>query len=1158
MPQFRRMLFSPSFAWALLTIFLLIDMAAAQDLVKQFITPPNRHRPETWFHLIGGNVNKEKLTADLEAVSSAGLKGIQLFHGRGRKWPGVSPQIQSLSPQWEAMIDHVANESRRLGLRFTMQNCPGWAMSGGPWITPDKAMRHVISSRTVVSGGEQVFLALDTPQPCEEPWRDYRDIAVLAFPTPEGDRNNWLSPVKVRSNRAGNWRELLAREDGVSVRLEAADEPVWVEFEFSTPLAIRSIELPPVELLMARRNFDPETRILVQAATESGWVDLANHSVPRGTWQDRQPEYPLVLAVSDAKASRYRILFDNQYPIDLSYLRLSSAARMHDWRGQAGFALRSLKRNDTPEQAPEAWVSRSSIIDLSERVDDQGRLTWEAPSGDWTIVRFGHVNTGVKNKPAPPEATGFECDKLSPAGAEQHFAGYLGRVTRAGGPADRGRLHGMLIDSWECYTQTWTPLMERAFEERQGYRLRPWLPALAGWVIDSPHASERFLRDWRATISDLLVENYFGRMAQLSRDQGLRVSFETALGDVSPGDILEYFGRADIPMCEFWQPNDPHYGGLEAKPIAPTVSAAHIYGKPRIAAEAFTNIPNRWKDHPFALKNFADRAFSQGVTQLVFHTYTHNPSDLPPGSSFGSSIGSPFLRNQTWWKHMPLFTEYLARCQLMLEQGQPVADVLWYLGDDLDHKPRQDTAFPTGYRYDYLNADALKHRITVSKGLLRVPEGTAWRVLWLAPEQCRRLTPDTLEAIKRLLHAGATVIGVPPESNPSLSRSSHANLTFDALVNELWGPHPKESGRRAIGSGTLLWGGDLRTTLVDLGIQPDVAGARSAVWNHRDVGSTQIYFVAADRLGSLDANLRFRAKGSPEFWDPMTGQVRRAAVYWQGEHGTTVAMQLPAAGSTFVVFHHEPASPAYTSFSFNGKVLVDSTDTSRVDTGKPFPHFGLSQHEPIQPWIDPPPLVGCMLPDGKRYIAWNDGIYRFGRKNREALVLSISGTKTIGLEEDWELSFPPGWGVPDRLFLDKIQPWSDLPHEAVRHFSGSAIYKMNRAAPSLAEDERLWLDLGRVGDIATVSVNGAEVATLWAPPFRVDITPYAKEENLEISVEVTNTWHNRLVYDAIQPVGGRKTWTIHPPDADSALTCSGIKGPVSLRVAKVVDLPAGP
>lgn len=99
--------------------------------VKNFQLPPKIYHPETWFHLIGGNVSKPGITADLEALSAAGLSGIQLFHGQfGGLWPGVEPQIACLSPSWEETIKHAAEECRRLGLRFTMQNCPGWSMAG--------------------------------------------------------------------------------------------------------------------------------------------------------------------------------------------------------------------------------------------------------------------------------------------------------------------------------------------------------------------------------------------------------------------------------------------------------------------------------------------------------------------------------------------------------------------------------------------------------------------------------------------------------------------------------------------------------------------------------------------------------------------------------------------------------------------------------------------------------------------------------------------------------------------------------------------------------------------------------------------------------------------------------------------------------------------
>lgn len=1139
-----------------------------ETLEAGFERPPLSVRPETWFHLIGGNVSRKGLTRDLEAVKGAGLRGIQLFHGQfGGPWPGVEPQIACLSPDWDGMIRHVADECRRLGLRFTMQNCPGWAMSGGPWITPEKAMRHLVWSRRDVPGGKAVEGPLARPEPSREPWRDYRDVAVLAFLTPDGDTGEPLVPVRVASGGGGDeaaWRAVLAGKKNAKVRLEPGSEEraPWVEVHFAAPVRLRSIELPPVEKFALRRNFDPGAVLRVQAVTETGLVDVARREIPRSNWQD---DRPLTLALPDVLAGAFRLTFELRHPIEIDALTLSSAARIDDWQGQGGHVLRSLAKDGgvtSLRQDAAAWIAENRVVDLTDRYDSAtGRLDWQAPAGrSWTIVRFGHVNTGARNKPAPKEATGFECDKLSVAGAEQHFAGYIGRLSAPGGPADGGRLQGMLIDSWECHTQTWTPAMEREFGARRGYALRSWLPAIAGWVVGDPDRSTRFLRDWRATISDLLVDNYFGRMASLGRERGLTLLFETAIGDVSPGDLLQYFGQADIPMCEFWQPNDPHWGGLETKPIRPCVSAAHLYGKPIVAAEAFTSTTLRWNEHPFMLKHLADRHFTYGLNHLVFHTYTHNPrEDLVPGTSFGAGIGTPFIRGQTWWRHMPDFVDYLARCQWLLTKGRPVADVLWYLGDEVDHKPRQDASFPNGYTFDYLNADVLQRRLRVADGLLATPEGLTWKVLWL--RDCRRLTVPTLERLHALVEGGATVIGSAPLAPAGLAGGHEDERKFGALVHALWGEAPGASGERRIGAGRLLWGGDFGEALRRCGVEPDVSGTTSATWCHRAHEGRQLYFVAAGRETPLRANLRFRAVGRPEFWDPLTGGRRSAPVRLAEGVFTTIAMDLPAAGSVFVVFNEGEEAAAARSAVVRverdgGLPLVDVRDSARVDRAAPAAVQGLGKTETVQPWVAQAPLDAEIDVDRGRLLAWRAGRYRVVRADGSSGSAEVrDGPGMIALDGPWVLNFPGGWEVPPRIELPTLRPWSDLEPAAVRHFSGSATYACAFELPRVNWDRRVVLDLGRVAVIAEVSVNGRPAARLWAAPYCADITPFLRDGINRIEVMVTNTWFNRLAYDAGLPAGQRRTWTLAAPKAGTPPEPAGLLGPVVLRIGRAVPLP---
>ncbi|MDR1155392.1 MAG: hypothetical protein LBL04_11850 [Bacteroidales bacterium] len=876
-----------------------------------FKVPPKVYHPETWFHYIGGNVAEKGITADLEAIAGAGLSGIQLFHGQfGGPWPGVSPQIACLSPLWDNAVRHTAEESRRLGLRFTMQNCPGWAMSGGPWIEPSNAMRHLVWSRTDVDGSATVNRALPLPQPSNEPWRDYRDITVLAFPTPLDDTGEPLQPQSIKSNRQEMpWADCLAGNPEGKITLPPAREgdATWIEVTFPGATTVRTVELSSINGYNHPWCYVPGVTVTLQAILPGGATqDVLHTDLPQSSWQD---DRPISLACSEVPNVRtYRVLIRNKHDMALGSLRLFSAARKNNWESEAGWTLRSLIRESVqPKQSKAAFIDPLRIRDITTAMDRQGNLQWQAPAGKWTILRIGHVNTGMRNGPAPPEGTGWECDKLSDAGPNAQFAGYIGRLSGSGGPLANGLLNGMLMDSWECKTQTWTGDMEAEFNRISGYRLRTWLPAVFGYVLGDPETTTRFLRDWRAVIGDLFANRFYGGMARLAKSNGLSITYETAAGDIFPADILEYFKYADVPMCEFWQPfGEAFVGSLNFKPVKPAASAARIYGKPRVAAEAFTSFALTWDEHWDMLKEVANINCIEGVTHLVFHTYTHNPQTdfLPPGTAFGSGIGTPFLRGQTWWRHMPEFTTYLARCTYMLERGKPVSDVLWYLGDEINHKPDQEAPFPHGFKYDYCNPDVLLNRLAVRNGMLVTPEGVSYRVLWL-PDNVRML-PQTLEKLYALVRDGATIIGDAPHGLATLTDAAGAQKRFDAAVANIWGKTAKPGSRKA-GKGTVVSGMALSEALNRLNIRPDVTG--DALWLHRSIDGADWYFVCAPEGSGFNGTLDFRSKGSVEIWDPLTGEVTMANARSNGR--TQVTLDLPKAGSCFVVFR-KTAQPGRT------------------------------------------------------------------------------------------------------------------------------------------------------------------------------------------------------------------------------------------------------
>ena len=1062
---------------------------SAQDETN-FQQPPKVFYPETWFHFIGGNVSKEGIDADLKAIRDAGISGIQWFHGYfGGPWPGTGHQLTTLSPEWEDMVGYLGRKAESLGLRLTVQTCPGWSMAGGPWITPENAMRELVWSRTDVPVGTKVSGPLAKGIVSNEAWRDYRDIMVLAFPTPLGDTGEPLRPSVTEAGDE-SWKALLEGSNEKDLSLKPGSSGT-VSFTLPKGSVIRTLELPPVGAFSHNFCYDPGISVKLTARTASGEEKvLVDASLPMSNWQDGNP-YNMVLACNEVEdAENYTFTLRNAHPANVRFVRFFSAARKNSWRGEAGWSLIAKEPyQQHTEQNPLAFVRTRDIIDITDRMDASGKLDWTAPEGScpegsWTVLRIGHVNPGRRNSPAPPEATGWECSKFDPRGAEVQFANYVGMLQD--GPLG-GRAGGMLMDSWECHTQTWTDSMEEDFSRSAGYSLRERVPALMGYVLDSQEETSRFLIDWRRTVNGLYCENFFKKMTDLAHAKGMEVQFETAGSDVVTMDPMEYFKYADVPMCEFWQPiMEGYVGDLDFKPIHPTASAAHIYGKPRVAAESFTSFSLTWDEHWQMLREVANLNMSEGVTHNVFHTYTHNPQVgfLPPGTSFGSGIGTPFLRGQTWWKYMPYFTGFLARTSYLLERGLPVTDVLWYLGDEVGHKPSQYTGngerqsgsirFPDGFKYDYCNPDVLLNRLIVVDGRICTPEGIAYEVLWI-PEN-ERMMPETVARILELVKAGAKVIANPPVSPATLKGGDQADASLKEAVDALWGGTSEGKVTR-IGNGAIAVGMTLDEALKAFKLRPHlVSPDPDFLWSERKADGAHWYFVAAPVGKDFHGTVRIQGKGKAQWWNPVDGSVRKLKARGWGRY-RKVRLDLEQAEGGFIVFRQDAGAVAPVQTAFASTV---------------------------------------------------------GNRQTEL--------------KDWSVCFPEGWGIPSEpVKLDNLAPWKDLGlGEEGSAFSGTATYSATFEVPAGQVGKEMVLDLGKVDFIADVKVNGEPAGVCWTVPYRLPIGDLVKAGENTVTVDVTGTWYNRLVYDAGQEETARKTWTINGPAAGSELHESGLMGPVRI------------
>ncbi|MBN2328436.1 MAG: hypothetical protein JXR73_14930 [Candidatus Omnitrophica bacterium] len=468
-----------------------------------------------------------------------------------------------------------------------------------------------------------------------------------------------------------------------------------------------------------------------------------------------------------------------------------------------------------PDMQAEAIIKQSDIIDLTSQMKPDGRLTWDAPPGEWTVVRFGRRNTGANTRPAPLPGLGFECDKFDAAALEAHFDAFIGSLLRTIGPRPIDRSSGwtmLHIDSWEMGSQNWTAGFRDEFRKRRGYDLLPYLPVMTGRVVESLETSERFLWDLRQTAQELVLENHALHLKELGRAHGFGLSIEPY--DMNPNSDMALGGAADVPMCEFWADG---YGFNSTFSCIEAVSIAHTLGRPIVAAESFTSDSQEaWKLYPGAMKNQGDWALCNGINRIVFHRFAHQPwLNRRPGMTMGP-YGVHWDRTQTWWPMVKAYHRYLSRCQFLLRQGTPVADICYLAPEGAPHVFRPpSSAFEgklpdrRGYNFDGCAPEHFIRYAAVKDNCIVFPSGASYRLLALPSFET--MTPALLEKIKQLVEDGAAAAGPPPRKSPGLSNYPQCDADVQAMAKELWGDVEKyaEMTRRKIGKGVILTGGEL-------------------------------------------------------------------------------------------------------------------------------------------------------------------------------------------------------------------------------------------------------------------------------------------------------------------------------------------------------------
>ncbi len=989
-------------------------------LKEEFISPPDTARPGVYWYFMDGNINREAITADLESMKEAGI-GWVLFLEVNVGIP--RGPVDFLNEEWQQLFGHAVREAERLGIRLILGSGPGWAGSGGPWVTPAQSMKHLLAGMIEVKGPGRFTGKLPVPDakipffgpasltPELKEKRDawYEDVAVLAFPTPAMKR---------------------------------------------------------------------------------------------------------AIDIIDEKALYYRAPYTSQ-PGVLPYLPAPAVF----------------------EEVPGSAADPDRTIDLTSRLERDGTIDWEVPPGKSTLMRFVARNNGAVTRPAPRPGLGFECDKFDRAAFDAHYEAYIGELLRGVQPQESPSGGGWTmihIDSWEMGAQNWSDGFLEEFKRRRGYDPFPYLPAYAGVIVGSLERSERFLWDLRRTSNELIIENHALRFKELGRREGFELSIEPY--DMNPAADLDLGAVADVPMGEFWSDG---FGFSSAFSAIEAVSIAHVSGAPVVAAEAFTaDRPEAWKKYPGNMKNQTDWAFCMGLNRLIFHTFVHNPLDahLRPGMTMGP-YGVHWDRGQTWWPMVPAYHRYLSRCQQVLSQGAPVADILYLAPEGAPHVFRPPASALEGtdvlpdkraYSFDGCSPLTLMKSAAVENGRIVFPGGASYRLLVLPSFET--MTPELLAKIEILVSEGAIVAGGPPRKSPSLENFPACDSKVAEIALNLWGgmEPPAAVTERAYGQGKIFWGAELTSArlgngshpltddiypdygataalLERLGTRPDFSASGAVRYIHRSLPGREVYFVS-NRTGEIiDDTCIFRdGTMNAELWDAVRGEIRPLRNLQAMERGIALRLRLEAYQSFFIVFD-KPGNPR----------------------------------------------------DGNKD----------GRPVAEPAADFPAAETIMTIEGPWTVEFDPAWGGPERVVFDRLIDWTKRPEEGIRYYSGIAVYSKDFDLPGnagRAKARGLYLDLGTVKNLARVKLNGRDLDVVWTAPWLVGIGDAVRRKENRLEVEVANLWINRLIGDEQEPwdgvQGGRwPEWVIEGSPRpshrftfttnrfykkDDPLVESGLRGPV--------------
>jgi alpha-L-rhamnosidase len=769
----------------------------------------------------------------------------------------------------------------------------------------------------------------------------------------------------------------------------------------------------------------------------------------------------------------------------------------------------------------------------------------ELPSGLWSVQVFVDAPTLMQVKRPTLGMEGYVIDHHSQE-AMALFLDAAGNqvIDQLKSVADPP-FHSAFCDSLEVYGADWTTHFMAEFQRRRGYDFKPYLPALCQ---DAGPLNPHLRYDYHLTMSDLIVEYFFQRLARWAREHGLtaRIQAHGAFGDVMQG-----YASADIPEGEDIF-HGTHYS-VNIKHRRLCTSAAHIYQKRLASAETYT-----WLDMPLftvtleEMKAATDTMFLDGINHIVNSGYPSSPPQTGrPGWVFYAE--TIVNHNNIWWPHYRYLAEYVQRVQSLLTQGVavnqvavyiPLPDVYAQFGKgslNMDEEIEKRLGLEpflalrrAGYDFDLINDSALETVALVKGGKLLAGDAVYSAAIVFG---AHFMPPESLERLAEFVRDGGLLIfvGRLPEAAPGMADQEQRTTRVRSLVAALWPNRQPVAGRmETVGKGKSVFVADYSSALsqLELVVPPDfrVLGAndgseaalRFAQSNvgfaHRRVGPVEIYFVSNVAERSHRLRVQFAAGGrQPQLWDADNREIYETMVFRPvdlsgGVRGTEALLHLDPFASCFVVFAPSDGQPIATDTNWPGPLRLRKA-ANEVEAS------------------------GLIAANGHYYLVRADGTRHDFTVNDVPQPVAIEGTWDLELDDS------------PKLRVAGLRSWNDL--ASARNYSGWATYSISFDVPDLGRDLEWWLDLGSVHETAEASLNGTALGAAWKGVRRLACRQALKAGRNQLAVKVGNLWVNnyysrpkRDLKPVAETFGIR--WGTYGEIPPKTMPPSGLLGPVRL------------